>query len=71
MRIVYKGNKIVAQIVYEVAEPEYTDDGNVMGIDLGIKCLLYRIYLMAVLSSMAMAVKINICAGIINIFARN
>ena len=38
MRIVYKGNKIVAQIVYEVAEPEYTDDGNVMGIDLGIKC---------------------------------
>lgn len=38
MRIVYKGNKIVAQIIYEVAEPEYTDDGNVMGIDLGIKC---------------------------------
>ena len=38
MRIVYKGNKIVVQIVYEVAEPEYTDDGNVMGVDLGIKC---------------------------------
>lgn len=38
MRIVYKGDKIVAQIIYEVAEPEYTDDGNVMGIDLGIKC---------------------------------
>lgn len=38
MRIVYKGNKIVAQIVYEVYEPEYTDDGNVMGINLGIKC---------------------------------
>lgn len=38
MRIVYKGNKIVAQIVYKVNEPEYTDDGNVMGIDLGIKC---------------------------------
>ena len=38
MRIVYKGNKIVAQIVYEVNEPEYTDDGHVMGIDLGIKC---------------------------------
>ena len=38
MRIVYKGNKIVAQIVYEVAEPEYSEDGNVMGIDLGIKC---------------------------------
>lgn len=38
MRIVYKGNKIVAQIVYETIEPEYTDDGNVMGIDLGIKC---------------------------------
>ncbi len=38
MRIVYKGSKIVAQIVYEIAEPEYSDDGNVMGIDLGIKC---------------------------------
>lgn len=38
MRIVYKDNKIVAQIVYEVAEPGYTDDGNVMGVDLGIKC---------------------------------
>lgn len=38
MRIVYKGNKIVAQIVYEIAEPEYTNDGNIMGIDLGIKC---------------------------------
>ncbi len=38
MRIVYKGNKIVAQIIYEVYEPEHTDDGNVMGIDLGIKC---------------------------------
>ena len=38
MRIVYKDNKIVAQIVYEVAEPGYTDDGNVMGVDRGIKC---------------------------------
>ncbi len=38
MRIVYKGNKIVAQIIYEVDKPEYTDDGNVMGVDLGIKC---------------------------------
>lgn len=38
MLIVYKDNKIVAQIVYEVAEPGYTDDGNVMGVDLGIKC---------------------------------
>ena len=38
MRIVYKGNKMVAQIVYEVAEPEYTNNGNIMGIDLGIKC---------------------------------
>ena len=26
MRIVYKGNKIAAQIVYEVAEPEYSED---------------------------------------------
>lgn len=38
MRIVYKGNKIVVQIVYEVNEPEYANDGNIMGIDLGIKC---------------------------------
>ena len=38
MRIVRKGNKIVAQIAYEAAEPEYSDDGSVMGIDLGIKC---------------------------------
>ena len=28
MRIVYKGNKIVAQIVYEVTEPEYSDDAD-------------------------------------------
>lgn len=38
MRIVYKGSKIVAQVVYEVNEPEYTDDGSAMGVDLGIKC---------------------------------
>lgn len=38
MRIVYKGSKIVAQIVYETVEPDYSDNGNVMGIDLGIKC---------------------------------
>lgn len=38
MRIVYKGNKIVAQIVYEIAEPVYSGEGNVMGVDLGIKC---------------------------------
>lgn len=38
MRIVYKNNKIVAQIVYEIAEPVYNSEGNVMGVDLGIKC---------------------------------
>ena len=38
MRIVYKGSKIVAQIVYEMTEPEQKGSGNVMGIDLGIKC---------------------------------
>jgi putative transposase len=38
MRIVYKGNKIVAQVIYEVIEPECTAEGNSMGIDLGIKC---------------------------------
>ena len=38
MRIVFKGNKIVAQIVYEAVEPKQSDEGNVMGVDLGIKC---------------------------------
>lgn len=38
MRIVFKGNKIVAQIVYETTEPLCTDKGNVMGVDIGIKC---------------------------------
>ena len=38
MRIVYKNNKIVAQIVYETAEPGCNGEGNVMGVDLGIKC---------------------------------
>ena len=38
MRIVYKGDKIVAQIVYEIPVSAYSDNGNVMGIDLGIKC---------------------------------
>ena len=38
MRIVHKGNKIVAQIVYEVPVSEYSESGNTMGIDLGIKC---------------------------------
>lgn len=38
MRIVYKGSKIVAQIIYEVSEPGYPDEGNIMGVDLGIKC---------------------------------
>lgn len=38
MRIVIKNHTLVAQIVYEVAESEFKSDGNVMGIDLGIKC---------------------------------
>ena len=38
MRIVYKSSKIVAQIVYEMTETEQKGSGNVMGIDLGIKC---------------------------------
>lgn len=38
MRIVYKGDKIVAQIVYEIPVSAYSDNWNVMGIDLGIKC---------------------------------
>ena len=38
LRIVYKGSKIVAQVVYEMVEPIYSGEGNVMGVDLGIKC---------------------------------
>ena len=38
MRIVTKNHTLVAQIVYEVGEPELKSDGNVMGVDLGIKC---------------------------------
>ena len=38
LRIVIKGNSLVAQLVYEMAEKEYCEDGNVMGVDLGIKC---------------------------------
>ena len=38
MRIVIKNHTLVAQIVYMVAEPELKTDGNIMGIDLGIKC---------------------------------
>lgn len=38
MRIVIKNHTLVAQIVYNVAESELKSDGNVMGIDLGIKC---------------------------------
>ena len=39
MRIVMKNNTLVAQIVYEVVEPALKSDGNIMGVDLGIKCL--------------------------------
>ena len=56
MRIVYKGNKIVAQIVYEV-------------LTLVSSALRYPIFLMVVLSSTAMVEIINICADTINICA--
>ena len=38
MKFVYQGRKIVATIPYEVAEAEERKEGNVMGVDLGIKC---------------------------------
>ena len=38
MRIVIKNYTLVAQIVYEAAEPALKSGGSVMGIDLGIKC---------------------------------
>lgn len=38
LRIVRKGDKIAAQVTYEVTDPELPADGKTMGIDLGIKC---------------------------------
>ena len=38
MRIVNKNNTIVIQIVYEAIEPALESEGNVMGVDLGVKC---------------------------------
>ena len=38
MRIVVKGNSLVAQIVYDADEAVFSDGGNAMGVDLGIKC---------------------------------
>lgn len=38
MRVVVKGSTLVAQIVYSVDEAEIPSEGNVMGVDLGIKC---------------------------------
>lgn len=38
MRIVMKNHTLVAQMVYEITEPECKSDGNIMGVDLGIKC---------------------------------
>ena len=38
MRVVVKGRNLVAQIVYDIDEPMVRDHGNVMGVDLGIKC---------------------------------
>lgn len=38
LRIVIKNNSLVAQVVYDVAEPVCYGDGTVMGVDLGIKC---------------------------------
>ncbi len=42
MRIVVKNNTLAAQIVYESAEPEIATEiateGNILGVDLGIKC---------------------------------
>lgn len=38
MRIVVKNRSIVAQIVYNIEEPTFSNEGNIMGVDLGIKC---------------------------------
>ena len=38
MRIVFKNSRLVAQIIYEAAEQPFPGEGNIMGVDLGIKC---------------------------------
>jgi len=38
MRIVIKNGNVVAQVVYDADESVCPDDGNAMGVDLGIKC---------------------------------
>lgn len=38
LRITKKNNKYIAQIAYKVIEPSVKQDGNIMGVDLGIKC---------------------------------
>ena len=38
MRIIKKQDYIMAQLVYEVEEVEMKTEGNVMGVDLGVKC---------------------------------
>ena len=38
MRIVKKNHTLIAQIVYEAVEPKLKSEGNIMGVDLGIKC---------------------------------
>lgn len=38
IRIVTKNNHLMAQVVYEQVEPDVSKDGNIMGVDIGIKC---------------------------------
>ncbi len=38
LRIVMKNRKIVSQVIYDVPDTICKSDGNIMGIDLGIKC---------------------------------
>ena len=38
MRIIFKNNNIMAQVVYEIPDPALSEGNNIMGIDLGIKC---------------------------------
>ena len=72
MRIVVKNNTYeVAQIVYESAEPKSPRKAIFLVLILVSNVLLLVIALMAVFSFMAMAVKINICVGIIVICVKN
>jgi len=63
MRIVMKNKRIVAQVVYEAAEPELLTEGHVMGWILASSVRRSAGVRMAVSNSTGTGVRIKLCAG--------